>query len=36
MYKKVQENMVVFMVLCVDDIPFISNDVGLLSSFKIW
>ena len=36
MYKKMQESMVVFLVLYVDDILFIGNDVGLLSSIKIW
>ena len=35
-YKKVQEGMVVFMVLYVNDILFIGNDVVLLSSIKIW
>ena len=34
-YKKVQEIMVVFMVLYVDDILFIGNDAGQLSSIKI-
>ena len=28
--------MVVFMILYVDDILFIGNDVGFLSSVKIW
>ena len=36
MYKKVQGSMVVFMILYVDDILLIGNDVGLLSSVKIW
>ena len=35
-YKKMQEIMVVFLVLYVDDILLIENDVRLLSSFKIW
>ena len=28
--------MVVFMILCVDDILLIKNDVKLMSSIKIW
>ena len=36
MYKKVKGSMVVFMILYVDDILLIGNDVGLLSSVKIW
>ncbi|WJZ95462.1 hypothetical protein VitviT2T_014231 [Vitis vinifera] len=28
--------MAIFMILYVDDIIFIVNDVGLLSSIKIW
>ena len=36
MYKKVQVSMIVFMLLYVNDILLISNDVGLLSSAKIW
>ena len=36
MYKKRSENMVVFMVLYVDDILVIGNDVGALSSVKVW
>ena len=36
MYKKVQGSMVAFMILYVDDILLIGNDVGLLSSVKIY
>ena len=35
MYKKMQGNMMMFLVLYVDDILLIGNDVGLLSSIKI-
>ena len=35
MYKKVQESMVVFLDLYVDDILLIGNDVRLLSLVKI-
>ena len=35
MYKKMQGNMMMFLVLYVDDILVIGNDVGLLSSIKI-
>ena len=28
--------MVVFLILYVDDILLIGNDVGTLSSFKVW
>ena len=35
-YKKVQRKMMIFMILYVDNILLISNDVGLLSSIKIW
>ena len=35
MYKKLQESMVVFMILYIDDILLNGNDVGLLSSIKI-
>ena len=34
--KKIQESMVVLLVLYVDDILLIRNDIGLLSSIKIW
>ena len=36
MYKKVQESMVIFMILYIDDILLIRNDVRLLSLVKIW
>ena len=36
MYKKVQESVVVFLILYADDILLIGNDVRLLSSVKIW
>ena len=35
-YKKMQGNIVVFLVLYVDDILLIENDVELLLSVKIW
>ena len=35
MYKKMQGNTMMFLVLYVDDILVIGNDVGLLSSIKI-
>ena len=28
--------MVAFLVLCVDDILLIGNDVGMLSTIKVW
>ena len=34
--KKSSENMVVFLILYVDDILLIGNDVGTLSSIKVW
>ena len=36
MYKRRNENMVVFLILYVDDIILIGNDVGTLSSVKVW
>ena len=36
MYKKNSGNMVVFLILYVDDILLIGNDVGTLSSVKVW
>ena len=36
MYKRRSENVVVFLVLHVDDILLIGNDVGTLSSVKVW
>ena len=36
MYKKSSGNVVVFLVLYVDDILLIGNDVGILSSVKVW
>ena len=35
-YKKCSGNVVVFLVLYVDDILLIGNDVGTLSSVKVW
>ena len=35
-YKKCDGSMVVFLVLYVDDILLIGNDVGVLSSVKVW
>ena len=36
MYKRRNENVVVFLVLYIDDILLIRNDIGTLSSFKVW
>ena len=36
MYKRHSKNMVVFLVLYVDDIFLIGNDIGTLSSVKVW
>ena len=36
MYKRRSKNMVVFLILYVDDILLIENDVGTLSSVKVW
>ena len=36
MYKKCSGNVVVFLVLYVDDILLIENDIGTLSSVKVW
>ena len=35
-YKRHQDKVVMFLVLYVDDILFIGNDVGVMSSVKIW
>ena len=35
-YKKVSGSTVTFLVLYVDDILLIGNDVGAMSSIKIW
>ena len=35
-YKKCDGSLVVFLVLYVDDILLIGNDVGVLSSVKVW
>ena len=35
-YKKCDGSMVVFLVLYVDDILLMGNDVGVLSSVKVW
>ena len=35
-YKKHEENAVVFLVLYVDDILLIGNDIGVLSTVKVW
>ena len=36
MYKKISGSAVVFLILYVDDILLIGNDVGNLSSVKLW
>ena len=35
-YKRSSKNVIVFLVLYVDDILIIENDVGTLSSVKVW
>ena len=35
-YKRSSENVTVFLILYVDDILIIGNDVGTLSSVKVW
>ncbi|MBT1552616.1 hypothetical protein KK474_28575, partial [Klebsiella pneumoniae] len=35
-YKKVSGSAVTFLVLYVDDILIIGNDVGMISSIKLW
>ena len=35
-YKRCQDKVVTFLVLYVDDILLIGNDVGVLSSIRIW
>ena len=34
--KRHQDKVVMFLVLYVDDILFIGNDVGVMSSVKVW
>ena len=36
MYKRHQDKVVIFLVLYADDILPIGNDVGVMSSVKIW
>ena len=36
MYKKFDGSVVVFLILYVDDILLIKNDVGVLSSVRVW
>ena len=35
-YKRSSKNVIVFLVLYIDDILLIGNDVGTLSSVKVW
>ena len=35
-YKRSSENLMIFLILYVDDILLIGNDVGTLSSIKVW
>ena len=35
-YKKIQGKFVAFLVLCVDNILLIGNDIGVLTTIKIW
>lgn len=36
MYKRHRDKVVMFLVLYVDDILLIGNDLGVMSSVKIW
>ena len=36
MYKRCSDNVVVFLILYIDNILLIRNDVGTLSSVKVW
>ena len=36
MYSKIKDGKVVFLILYVDDILIIGNDVGSLTSVKMW
>ena len=36
MYKRHQDKVVTFLVLYVDDILLIGNEVGVMSSIKVW
>ena len=35
-YKRHQDKVVMFLVLYVDDVLLIGNDVGVMSSVKVW
>ena len=35
-YKRYQDKVVMFLVLYVDDILLIGNDIGVMSSVKVW
>ena len=35
-YKRIQNDKVIFLVLYVNDILIIRNDIGALSSTKVW
>ena len=35
-YKKISRSQLTFLVLYVDDILLISNDIGMLTSIKVW
>ncbi len=35
-YKKVSGSAIIFLILCVDDILLIGNDVGMLTTIKLW
>ena len=36
MYKRHRDNVVMFLMLYVDDILLFGNDVGVMSSVKVW
>ena len=36
MYKRHRDKIVIFLVLYVDDILLIGNDIGVMSSVKVW
>ncbi len=36
LYKKVSDSAITFLVLYVDDILLMGNDIGMLTTIKVW